>query len=87
VIRASGNVSSVTKKSTGQYAVNFISAMPDTNYAMVQSGSSTAQPAPIGLSWTAASTTSVANISQWYMTSTQNQTYIDGTYNSVAFFR
>ena len=87
LIRASGNVSSVTKTSTGQYAVNFISAMPDTNYAMVQSGSSTAQPAPIGLSWTAASTTSVANISQWYMTSTQNQTYIDGTYNSVAFFR
>jgi hypothetical protein len=32
-IRASGNVSSVTKNGTGNYSVNFTTAMPDANYA------------------------------------------------------
>ena len=31
-IRASGNVSSVVKNGTGDYTVNFLTAMPDTNY-------------------------------------------------------
>jgi hypothetical protein len=35
-IRASGNVSSVTRSgSTGDYLINFTTAMPDTNYATV----------------------------------------------------
>jgi hypothetical protein len=32
-IRASGNVSSVTRNATGNYTVNFTTAMPDANYA------------------------------------------------------
>jgi hypothetical protein len=32
-IRASGNVSSITDNSTGNYTVNFTTAMPDANYA------------------------------------------------------
>ena len=32
-IRASGNVSSITRNSTGNYTVNFTTAMPDTNYS------------------------------------------------------
>ena len=32
-IRASGNVSSVTRNATGRYTVNFTTAMPDANYA------------------------------------------------------
>lgn len=31
-IRASGNVSSITDNGTGDYTVNFTSAMPDANY-------------------------------------------------------
>ena len=31
-IRANGNVSSVTRNSTGDYTVNFTTAMPDANY-------------------------------------------------------
>jgi hypothetical protein len=34
-IRASGNVSSITDNGTGDYRVNFTTAMPDTNYAAV----------------------------------------------------
>jgi hypothetical protein len=36
-IRASGNVSSITDNGTGQYTVNFTTAMPDTNYAVTTS--------------------------------------------------
>lgn len=37
-IRASGNVSSVTDLGTGNYRVNFSTAMPDANYAAVTGG-------------------------------------------------
>ena len=33
-IRASGNVSSVTENGTGDYTVNFTTAMPDANYSV-----------------------------------------------------
>jgi hypothetical protein len=33
-IRASGNVSSITDNGTGNYTVNFLTAMPDANYAV-----------------------------------------------------
>jgi len=34
-IRASGNVSSITDNGTGDYTVNFTTAMPDVNYSAV----------------------------------------------------
>lgn len=37
-IRASGNVSSVTRNGTGDYTINFTTAMPDTNYSVVTGG-------------------------------------------------
>jgi hypothetical protein len=37
-IRESGNVASITDNGTGQYTVNFTTAMPDANYAAVVSG-------------------------------------------------
>ncbi len=39
-IRASGNVSSITDNGTGDYTVNFTSAMPDANYSIVGSSGS-----------------------------------------------
>jgi hypothetical protein len=38
-IRASGNVSSITDNGTGDYTVNFTTAMPDTNFTIAGSGS------------------------------------------------
>jgi len=38
-IRASGNVSSITDNGTGDYTVNFSTAMPDVNYGYALSGS------------------------------------------------
>lgn len=40
-IRASGNVSSITDNGTGDYTVNFSTAMADANYSAVVSGSIT----------------------------------------------
>ena len=37
-IRASGNVTSVTRNSTGDYTINFTTAMPDANYAYAATG-------------------------------------------------
>ena len=37
-IRASGNVSSITDNGTGDYTLNFTTAMPDTNYCPVVGG-------------------------------------------------
>lgn len=37
-IRASGNVSSITDNGTGDYTVNFTTAMPDANYSFAGSG-------------------------------------------------
>ena len=37
-IRADGNVSSITDNGTGDYTVNFTTAMPDANYAALASG-------------------------------------------------
>ena len=37
-IRASGNVSSITDNGTGDYTVNFTTAMPDTNYTISGGG-------------------------------------------------
>jgi hypothetical protein len=37
-IRASGNVTSITDNGTGDYTVNFTTAMPDANYAYMGAG-------------------------------------------------
>lgn len=41
-IRASGNVTSITDNGTGDYTVNFTTAMPDANYAVNLSNTVTA---------------------------------------------
>lgn len=39
VIRASGNVTSVTRNGTGDYTINFTTAMPDANYCIAGTAS------------------------------------------------
>jgi hypothetical protein len=39
-IRAAGNVSSITDNGTGDYTVNFTTAIPDANYSAIVSSSS-----------------------------------------------
>jgi hypothetical protein len=48
-IRASGNVSSITDNGTGDYTVNFTTAMPDANYAAVALSNETAAGSGTGV--------------------------------------
>lgn len=85
-IRASGNVTSITDRATGQYTVNFTTAMPDANYVSIGSHSSTGGDV---------SCTFFGNASYGGVNSTTASTlntsifggFIDPTYVYVAFFR
>ena len=86
-IRASGNVTSITDNGTGDYTVNFTTAMPDANYATtaLSSGKSgTEATGIISIEWTTVPSTTVVRIA------TINRsagTATDNTYNNVAIFR
>jgi uncharacterized protein (AIM24 family) len=45
-IRASGNVSSITDNGTGDYTINFTTAMPDTNYAVTACAGGVSETGP-----------------------------------------
>ena len=90
-IRASGNVSSITDNGTGNYTVNFTTAMPDGNYSTVVTASSqvayTNDGAGFGcvVAFTPPSTTSVRIMT----TLTANGVGYDqpAVYTNVAIFR
>jgi hypothetical protein len=74
-IRDSGNVSSITDNNTGDYTVNFTTAMPDVNYAMVgTSGSAGDFPASLGT--LATNTTSVQVLSNQHNVGAVDRTFI-----------
>jgi hypothetical protein len=87
-IRASGNVSSITDNDTGDYTVNFTTAMPDANYAALISQSRDAginPPTPTStqnLSGTSTKTTSACRFGTGGTTASYDATQI-----SVAIFR
>ena len=88
LIRASGNVSSVTRVATGQYTVNFTTAMPDANYsthATTTSNSSSAFSASTVDGRTLTTTSSVRIVTSFANAS--NNSYYDPDDVSVAIFR
>jgi hypothetical protein len=85
-IRASGNVSSITDNGTGDYTVNFTTAMPDANYAAVgsvnNSTGSTAASAARSLSAITYTTSSARFVNQ-----IGSGVSVDQDLYSVAIFR
>ena len=61
-IRESGNVSSITDNGTGDYTVNFTTAMPDVNYSVTGGCLSAAGANQVSLSTKAASGGSVPTL-------------------------
>jgi hypothetical protein len=63
-IRASGNVSSITDNGTGDYTVNFTTAMPDADYAVsaFSSGGNTSDSGGLVISPTDVSTARTASL-------------------------
>jgi len=74
-IRASGNVTSITDNGTGDYTVNFTTAMTDVNYAMVGTSGS-AGNAPASLGTLATNTTSVQVLSNQHNVGAVDRTFI-----------
>ena len=85
-IRASGNVSSITDNGTGDYTVNFTTAMLDANYESNVGASTPAVANGIGISpASAAPTTSALRIATVAVGGTPALT--DYTYVNVVVFR
>ena len=83
--RASFNISSVTKAATGDYTVNFTTAMSDANYAVTAAlGGSTILGADLTLLGATAPTTSAIRIGTRQTTS---GILVDTTYVDIAVFR
>jgi hypothetical protein len=84
-IRASGNVSSITDNGTGDYTVNFTTAMPDANYAFVPVAQQSLGDNlnSFGVRLDVAPTTSTIRI----VYRNQSGTFVDPLYYGVAIFR
>jgi len=83
-IRESGNVSSITDNGTGDYTVNFTTAMPDANYSVV----GTARNYNLSFSGADVITTTAVALHSWYASNTSGgRTNIDSSYNFVSIFR
>jgi hypothetical protein len=80
-IRASFNVSSITDNGTGNYTVNFTTAMPDTNYSVVAGNGSNASANTVSNTNNITSTGSVSFIHY------ENSTATDVAQLCVAVFR
>ena len=77
-INADGNVSSVTRNSTGNYTVNFSTAMPDDDYAATCSSKG---------SWNLLATHTVSTSSVQILAVNQSFNYADHTFISVVIVR
>ena len=83
-IRASGNVTSITDNGTGDYTVNFTTAMPDANYSTLL----TSKTDGGGTAWVAlrANTTNTTSASR-VLTYTSGGGSGDSSEVNVAIFR
>lgn len=82
-IRASGNVTSITDNGTGNYTVNFTTAMPDANYSVI----STIEADGTGFGQANIANGTTPTTSAVQMRTINNSVFIDPTRCFVAIFR
>jgi hypothetical protein len=82
-IRASGNVSSITDNGTGDYTVNFTTAMPDADYSWAVSAGRTTNTVNLSAMSQVAPTTSALR----FQTVDIGFNFVDMTYATTAIFR
>lgn len=85
-IRASGNVTSITDNATGDFTVNFTTAMPDANYSAVSTNGTIANS---GGTWSVATNSAASPTTSAYRLNVQSSsgTMNDNTIIQMAFFR
>lgn len=85
-IRASGNVSSITDNGTGNYTVNFTTAMPDANYSAVGGYGNDSGSTGAGW-WVSRLPTYATGSCQVLCGRPDNGAYVDASTVSMSFFR
>jgi len=83
-IRASGNVSSITDNGTGDYTVNFTTAMQDANYSASISGG---EPGNIGDDGLVMCANASRGASLIRVSARNDNSYVDYSENYVSIFR
>jgi hypothetical protein len=88
-IRASGNVTSITDNATGDYTVNFTTAMPDINYTTVaQTSSDSGTALIVNINSNSANNTAPTTSATRMLTFTRSGgTATDSPYVNVSIFR
>jgi len=86
-IRGSGNVSSITDNGTGDYTVNFTTAMPDTNYCGVGSGRRLISYKAYGNVCVKVNSTSAADVTCGVEDTYSGEVMQDNEWMFAAFFR
>jgi hypothetical protein len=89
-IRASGNVSSITDNNTGNYTINFTTAMPDVNYSWCTAiGYGTANLADGGVAnlWGTFASGQTASSLRIQVTDPTANTATDTVYTGISVFR
>lgn len=84
-IRASGNVTSITDNATGNYTVNFTTALPDANYATVFAGGDAFFGTVVTLNNNSTYSTTASRIR--IANNSSSPADADTTYVCLAFFR
>jgi len=85
-IRGSGNVSSITDNGTGDYTINFTTAMPDTNYAFTGAGTAGGAMNAGNLAYNWDSNTKTTSALRVYTVST-SYSAVDANQANVSVFR
>ena len=83
-IRAQFNVSSITDNGTGDYTVNFTTAMPDADYAVVCLSTQASGNVPVNTSINTSRTSSASLVQ---IATSQGATRLDTTLAHFAIFR
>lgn len=83
-IRAAGNVTSVTRNGVGDYTINFTTAMPDANYALLGTATRVANTGVIGIE---AATTPTASLVRVRVANSDSNIATDYAFLSVTIFR
>jgi len=86
-IRAQYNVSSITDDGTGDYTVNFTTALADANYVGVCSGTRTTINTVAGLAGRSENTTQSTTAFQFLNCNSANGAATDGAHMFVSIFR
>ena len=86
-IRAAGNVSSITDNGTGDYWVNFTTAMPDTSYSMAGSAQYPVDGYAGNSAYVSLSRQSAYTTSQTRVATEISNTRYDCSTVGLAFFR